>query len=369
MWVLIKKELLHIMRDRGLIIFILYAFTIDIVLAAHGFRLIPENVSITVFDEDHSSESRELIGRLQPPSFSYPRFVENERDVDNTMKNSRSVLLLRIPEGFQKELYRGNAHLQVLVDGTQSTAAYISTAYLSEIVNRYSLDLTRREMWKRDLRITTPVEVRSRILFNPDARDDIYEGLNEFFMVITLLGMILPAALLIREKEYGTIEQIMLSPLSVRRLILVKVLGSMIFLTTVIGLSFVLVLKLYLGFPLKRGLHEFLPVAVLFQLSTTGLAFLIASVARRFSQIGMLTIVIFAPMLLLSGGWVPPEALPQWLRAATTVSPLKQFIDIGVSMLIRGAGLWDMSDRLLRLIIISSVLMITGGLLYKKRMG
>ncbi len=367
MWVLIKKELLHILRDKGLLIFIIYAFTLDIFLAAKGFQLIPENVSIAVFDEDHSSESRDLISRLKPPAFGSPRLINDRAEINRMMNNSEVVLALIIPSDFQKQLYRGSATVQVLVDGTQSSAAYLSSAYLTRVLNDYSFEIVRRQAWREGVRLYHPLELKSRIFFNPEARDDIYEGLNEFFMVITLIGMILPAALLIREREYGTIEQILISPLSIRRLILVKMAGGMIFLLTVIGLSYIFVLRLWLDFPLKAGLLEFLLTSFIYTISTTGLAFIIASIARRFSQIGMLTIVIFAPMLLLSGGWVPPEALPDWLRAATRVSPLKQFMDIGLSILIRGADMELLIPKMLKLILIGGILMGAGVLLYRRR--
>ncbi len=312
-------------------------------------------------------ESRELLSRIREPAFSKPRIIKDRAEIDRIMNNSEAILILDIPNGFERDIHREGTTVQVLVDGSQSTAAYLSSAYLGKIINDFSLEKTIEENYRKGLRLEVPVELRSRILFNPDARDDIYEGLIEFFMMITLVGMILPAAMLIREREYGTIEQILISPLSIGRLIILKILASMLFLISVIAASYLLVLKLWLGLPLKGGITDFLVVTLIFLISTTGLAFIIASVARRFSQIGMLTIVIFAPMLLLSGGWVPPEALPDWLRAATRVSPLKQFMDIGVSILIRGATMDMLSLKLAKLFIIGAALIGTGGLLYKRK--
>jgi ABC-2 type transport system permease protein len=367
MWFLVKKEILHIIRDKGLLIFIIYAFTLDIILAAKGFRLIPEHVSIAVLDEDNSVKSRLLVDRIKPPAFKKPLFLENRKEIDPLMNRSDVVLTVVIPSGFERSLERDGGDIQILVDGTQSTAAYLSSSYLQRIVNSYSMDLLKERAWREGLYLDVPLELRSRVLFNPSARDDLYEGLNEFFMIITLIGMILPAALLIREREYGTIEQIMISPLSVGRLIVVKILGSQIFLQSVIALSFVFILRMWLKFPLKTGVFVFIFISLLYSISTTGLAFIIASVAKRFSQVGMLTIVIFAPMLLLSGGWVPPEALPKWLRAATHISPLKQFMDLGISLLIRGASVETLSWGIIKLLLIGGVLLTTGVLLYRRQ--
>ncbi len=369
-WRLFKKELMHILRDRGLVIFIIYAFTLDITLAAKGFQLIPQNISISVMDESHSPESRELIGMLQRPAFRKPEMVESRKKLERMIENSEVVLSLVIPSDFQKHLYRQGASLQVLVDGTQSSAAYLSSTYFAKVADRFSSEIIKRRYKRyrrKGLALPGDFQARARIMFNPEPRDDIYEGLVEFFMVITLLGMIVPAAVLIREREYGTIEQIMLSPLGTGRLIFFKVLASTSLLLSMITMTYEFVLQVWLGFPVKAPLPAFLLVSAIYLLSTLGLSFLIASVAKRFSQIGMLAIVIFAPMILLSGGWVPPEALPDFLRSLTVVSPLKQFMDIGVSMVIRGATVGIVILKLLWLFIIGVFILSFGIMLYRKR--
>ncbi|NOX21027.1 MAG: ABC transporter permease [Nitrospirae bacterium] len=368
MWRLLKKELLHILRDKGLLIFVIYAFSLDIVLAAKGFQLIPRNIAIAVYDESRSSQSRQLISKLQSPAFKPPLYVTNTKEIDSLIEDSRVVLALDIPSDFHKQLYRGGASVQVLVDGTQSSSAYLSTAYLARVVADYNRNLLMQRLMKIGLDPPQGMIIKSRLLFNPEPRDDIYEGLIEFFMVITLIGMILPAAVFIREQEYGTIEQIRISPLSLWRLVVFKVVASTGFMIVIIALSFMFVLKGWLGFPLKGGLGWFIVLSLLYSLSTTGLAFIISSIARRFSQIGLLAVVIFAPMILLSGGWVPPEALPEWLRRLTIVSPLKQFMDVGISMLIRGAEIQDLSLKVARLFGLGMIYLVTGLILYRRRL-
>ena len=216
------------------------------------------------------------------------------------------------------------------------------------------------------MRIPT-IHPESRILFNPAARDDYFEAINEFFMVITLIGMILPAALLIREREYGTLEQIMISPTSIHVLIISKIATAAAFLIFAAWLCYEGTIKLWLGIPVKGTAAQFLLVSSLFTLATSGLSLIIASVARRFSQIGMLTIAIFAPMLLLSGGWVPPEALPVWLRKMTLISPLKHFMELGIGVLIRGARPELLLPGILKLTCLGVALLGTGYLLYRRR--
>jgi ABC-2 type transport system permease protein len=367
MWRLLKKELLHILRDKGLVIFILYAFTLDIYIAAQGFNLIPELVSISVYDEDNSYRSRELIDRIQPPAFRKPQRIYNRHEIDEMLNESKTVLALVIPSGFEKDIYRDDASVQILVDGTQSSAAYLSSAYLNIITEQYSNDFLRERLKLSKITGIPYVDIRSRIYFNPDANDRLFEGINEFFMVVTLIGMILPAAILIREKEYGTIEQIMISPLSINKLLFIKIIAASMFLLTMIGLSYEFILTLWLGFRLKGTLLSFIIISLVYSFATSGLAFIIASVSKRFSQIGLLTIAIFAPMLLLSGGWVPPESLPDWLRRLTVISPLKYYMDMGIGLLIRGASLELLLPNMIKLLILGAILMITGYLLYEKR--
>ena len=364
---LLKKELLHILRDKGLIIFVLYAFIPDIYIAAQGFNLIPEKVSISVYDEDKSIRSRELIDRIKPPAFKEPASIDSYDEIDELLNGSKTVLALVVPSDFEKDIYRDRASVQILVDGTQSSAAYLSSAYLGFIIQQYSDDFLREQLKLNRLTGLPYVDVRSRIFFNPEANDKLFEGINEFFMVVTLIGMILPASILIREKEYGTIEQIMISPLNVRKLLFIKIIAASLFLLTMISISYEFVLKFWLGFRLKGTIMEFLIVCLVYTFATSGLSFLIASIAKRFSQIGLLTIAIFAPMLLLSGGWVPPESLPDWLRQLTVISPLKYFMEMGIGLLIRGAPIRLLVPSMMKLIVLGTILMGTGYLLYEKR--
>jgi len=364
---LLKKELLHILRDKGLVIFILYAFIPDIYIAAQGFNLIPEMVSISVYDEDKSFRSRELVDRIKPPAFKDPEHIESYHEIDELLNGSKTVLALVIPSGFEEDLYRGRASVQILVDGTQSSAAYLSSAYLGFILEQYSDDFLKERLRLSRMTGFPYIEARSRIFFNPEANDKLFEGINEFFMIITLIGMILPASILIREREYGTIEQIMISPLNIRKLLFIKIIAASLVLLAMIVFSYEFVLKLWLGFRLKGTITGFLMVCLVYAFATSGLSFLIASIARRFSQIGLLTIAIFAPMLLLSGGWVPPESLPDWLRQLTVISPLKHFMDMGIGLLIRGAPVRLLVPSMVKLVILGAVLMGIGYLLYEKR--
>jgi len=364
---LLRKELLHIIRDKGLLIFILYAFSLDIYTAAQGFSIIPEKVSISVYDEDNSLRSRDLIDRIRPPAFRRPDRAEDRHEVDILLNESKTVLALVIPAGFERDLYRDRASVQILVDGTQSAAAYLSSAYLQVIVAQYSEDMARERLRIANITGLPSVDVRTRVFFNPEMKDQLFEGLNELFHVITLIGMILPAAILIREKEYGTIEQIMISPLDIRKLLLMKITAASLFLLAMIGLSYEFVLRLWLGFPLKGSLAGFLFISLVFSFATSGLAFIIASISKRLSQIGLLTIVIFAPMMLLSGGWVPPEALPDWLRRLTVISPLKYFMSLGIGLLVRGAHMDLLLPDLLRLFFLGALFMVVGYILYQKR--
>ncbi|RME63459.1 MAG: ABC transporter permease [Nitrospirae bacterium] len=359
---LIRKETLHILRDKGLVLFLIYAFTFDVVLAAKGFRIIPEEVSIAVYDEDHSSASGALIDRIRPPSFKRPFIVHNLDEVDKLLLESSVVVVLVIPAGFQRDLQSGkSSSLQVLIDGTQSTAAYLSSYYLSRIVESFLRAYIKAPLQEG------PLLIKEKVFFNTNLRDDLYEGLNEFFMVITLIGMILPAMLIIREKEYGTIEQVMVSPLSFRQLLFTKIITSWAVMLSAAAFCYVFVLNLYLGFPLKGGLLRVLFITLLYQFCTTGISLFMASVAKRFSQIGMLTIVIFTPMLLISGGWVPPEALPYWLRQTTKVSPLKAFLDSGISLMIRGSTITEQAENIIKLFLIGIVLFVSGYRVFLKR--
>jgi ABC-2 type transport system permease protein len=194
-------------------------------------------------------------------------------------------------------------------------------------------------------------------------------SISQLLNIITVFSLLLPAAAAVREKERGTVEQLLVSPLSPLQILLPKVLamGGVILLAVLMSLS--LVLWPVFAVPVRGSLGLFLALSALYIAATSGLGLFIATVARNMAQVGMLTILIIAPMLFLSGAWTPPEAMPGWLAQAMVISPLHHFMDIAFGILLKGEGLPELARPVVALLIIGSVLAGLGLWRFRRQFG
>ena len=169
-------------------------------------------------------------------------------------------------------------------------------------------------------------------------------SLTELLNIITLFAMLLPAAAMVREKERGTIEQLLVSPLSPFQIMLPKVLSMTLVILLGTTLSLWVVLKLAFGFPFRGSLALFFGLTTLYTFTTTGIGLFLATITRNLGQAGLLALVIYTPMVFLSGAWTPPEAMPAVMRGFMCLSPLHYFLDASLGIMLKGGGLplvWD----------------------------
>ena len=337
--VMFGKELRQLGRDRVLLAFIVYAFTVDIFLAASGVSLQLKLASTYVQDVDHSSASRELASRFLPPYFQVKGELEDERAADAALSSGRAMLVLTVPAGFGEDLARVEpTRVQLQVDTSNAVLGFLAASYAEQIVARFGLETL--EAGKTPLPV---IENRTRVWFNPNQEDSWFMGISELLNVITIFSVLLPAAAAVREKERGTIEQLLVSPLTPLQILLPKVLSMTVVILAGTALALWGVLRPCFGVPMAGSVPAFFALTALYVFTSAGFGLLAATVARNLAQAGMLTILILAPMLFLSGAWTPPEAMPEWLAVFTHFSPLYYFINISFGLLLKGqsvAALW-----------------------------
>jgi ABC-2 type transport system permease protein len=338
------KELLQLFRDTALMVFFLYSFTGDIYIAASGVSMQLKNAAIATLDGDRSDASRELLSRFQPPYFRPIGELAAARDSITLLDDAGAMAVLDIPPRFQERLQRGEqVSVQLQVDTTNSVLGFLASSYGAQIVGKYGLEAaTRREGLGG---IAGPVlQADTRIWYNPNQNDAWFMGISELLTVVTLFAILLPAAAMVREKERGTIEQLMVTPLSAFQILFPKVIAMTLVILGGSAIALFGILGPVFHVPMRGSLLTFFLITALYVFTTAGLGLLAATVARNLAQVGMLTVVILMPMLLLSGAWTPPEAMPDWMRILAYISPLHYFLDAAYGILLKGAGmdlLWD----------------------------
>lgn len=355
---MIVKEWLQLARDLVLLCFIAYAFTVDVYLAGSGVSLQLNRAAFAVHDSDHSFASRELVYRFQPPHFRLVGEVAGARDGMKLLDDGKAIMVLDTPPNFQQSLLRGEAtSVQLQVDATHSVLGFLASSYAAQIVGQYGLEagLAREGLSASDIADVPRIDSRHRVWFNPNQNDGWFMSISELLTVVTLFAILLPAAAMVREKERGTVEQLLVSPLTSFQIMFPKVVAMTAVILTGVLISLALILKPVFHVPFKGDFLLFIAVTTLYVFTTAGLGLFAATIARNLAQAGMMTILILAPMIFLSGAWTPPEAMPVWLQMGMKISPLHYYMDAAFGILLKGARLQDLWRSILGIAVLGSI--------------
>ncbi|CAI4033957.1 Transport permease protein [Nitrospira tepida] len=340
--VMTRKELWQLFRDIPLMGFLLYSFTLSVYITGSGIQTQLRNAGLLVFDADHSLSSRELIHRFHAPYFRFDGEIANPDEGFQRLDRGRSMVLLDIPARFQESLLAGEpVALQLLVDTTNSPQGLSAAGYAARIVGQYGQEAALARIGAPDgSEPNLPVIASDhRVWYNQDQNETWFESISHLLRMITIFAMLLPAAALVREKERGTVEQLMVSPLTPMQIMLSKVLAMTAVILCAVAVALFGVMRPVFGVPVKGSVPLFFALTVLFVFSTAGMGLFAATVTRNQAQVGMMTLLVVAPMLLLSGITTPLEAMPAWVRNLMALSPLRYFIEITHGILLKGAGL------------------------------
>jgi ABC-2 type transport system permease protein len=341
-WALVRKEFAQISRDAALLFILVWAFTGAIYTTGRGRAMEITNVATVIYDLSQSKESRDLISHFQRPYFKVLAYLDRDDEVAVWLDSGRATIAVIVPPEFHRQVAAGEqGRLQVITDGAMAMPATIAIAYIAQISSAYSIEvLKNRTRPSGTVFANLPsVDERLRVEFNPNLLSTWFSSLLELFNQLTMVSLLLTAANMVREKEHGTLEQLMVSPARPVEIFLAKILPTLVIVLGLSLLSIMLVLKPVFAVPIRGSLVLFYSVAALYVFAMTSLGIAIAMVARNLSQAVMIMMLVLVPMIFLSGAWNPPEAMDPWLRWASLVSPMRYFIDFGYSVLFKGNGI------------------------------
>nr|WP_295079099.1 ABC transporter permease [uncultured Roseateles sp.] len=333
------KELRSLFGDVPLMALIIFAFSVAIYSTAKGVKAEVANASVAVIDGDHSALSRRLRDAIQPPFFKPPVDIDRN-EVDRALDRGDFIFILDIPPHFEADVLAGRAPAMALqVDATAMTQAGLGVVYLNEIVLRELLDF----LHARGLEAQLPTRSVTRVLFNPNNQGHWFTGVMQIVTNVTVLAIILVGAAVIREREHGTIEHLLVMPVRPSEIAMAKIVanGGVILLAVMLSLWFVvhLVLAVPLAEPLLQSLGLFLLGTGLYLFAVTALGILLATLASSMPQFGLLAAPVYVVLYLLSGAATPVESMPQQIQSLVQFSPTTQFVKYTQAVIYRGAGL------------------------------
>lgn len=329
------KELWALRRDPMMLALIAYAFTLGLYAAATSAPETLHKAPVAIVDEDHSQLSDRIGAALFPPHFMAPRFVDSAQ-ADAGLDSGEYTFALTIPPYFERDLVAGRQpDLQLNADATRTTQAFTGGGYLQVIINQ------EVSAYLSGTIATTPspVETAMRVRFNPTLTQSWFAAVTELINNVTMLAIVLTGAALIREREHGTIEHLLVMPVSPLEIMLGKIwsMGLVVLVTS--GLSLALVVQGLLSVPIEGSTGLFLVGTALHLFATTALGIVLATLARSMPQFGLLLMLVMLPLQMLSGGSTPRESMPEIVQNLMLVAPTTHFVSLAQAILFRGAGI------------------------------
>lgn len=366
---IIRKEFLQIFRDPRTLAMIIIMPIMQLFLLGYAATTDVKNISMTVWDQSKTIQSRNLLDAFRAADyFVIEHSVGSLEEYQALIESGDTRVVLVIPPDYDRRLIEGNAQVLMVLDGSDatvgatalSTARLVGQAYSTKIMSEQS-SLAGR------IAPSAPVEVRTQVWYNPDLNSAFFNIPGVIGMILSFITSILTATTIVRERERGTIEQLIVTPIRSWELIAGKLLPYVI-LGFIETLEVLLIGHWWFGVPIRGSGGLIILTAGLFLMSSLGIG-LLASTMANTQQEAMMTVMMFnLPMIFLSGFFFPIAAMPKFLQIVSYAIPLRYYLTIIRSLLIKGVGLAAIQTEVIALIIFGVVIMGAASLRFRKRL-
>ena len=329
------KELRSFLHDTVLIVLVIYAFSLAVISQAQSNSQELSKASIAFADEDNSPLSRRILHAFLPPLFLPPRPIAVAGIVP-ALNAGRYTFVVDIPPHFERDVLAGRSpSLQINVDATAMIQAGLGSGYAEQIIDTEMANyLSNRESIP-----LSPVNLIVRIAFNPNVTTAWFSSVMGIINNVTMLAIIMSGAAVIREREHGTMDHLLAMPLTPFEIAMSKIWANGLIITLAVGLSLYLVVRTILGVPIAGSIPLFMVGVVIYLFFATAIGIFLGTVTNSMPQLGLLFMLVFLPMNMLSGSNTPLESMPHWLATVMQASPSTHFVSFAQSILYRGAGL------------------------------
>jgi ABC-2 type transport system permease protein len=332
-WHLGIKELRGLIRDPIMLVLIVYSFTLAIYSGATAIPETLNKAAISIVDEDRSPLSARIIDAFYPPHFLLPVLI-NRQEMDARMDAGLDTFALNIPPNFQRDMLADRQlAIQLNVDATRMTQAYTGSGYIQTIVD------SEVRTFAYGANPAPPVDLALRARFNPNLSRSWFGAVVQVINNVTTLSIVLVGAALIRERERGTIEHLLVMPVTPFEIMTSKLwaMGLVVLAASAFALSFIV--QGLLSIPIQGSIALFLAGTALLLFATTSLGIFLGTVARSMPQFGLFFVLVLLPMQMLSGGQTPRESMPELVQHLMLVAPTTHYVMLAQAILFRGAGI------------------------------
>ncbi|MDN6631949.1 MAG: ABC transporter permease [Enterobacterales bacterium] len=327
------KELRTLLGDKAMLALIVFSFTLSIYSSATVTPGSLHMAPIAIADQDQSQLSTRIVNSFYAPYFMPPAMIDSNQ-IDPLLDAGPYTFALDIPPNFQRDVLAGRQPaIQLNVDATRMSQAFLGNSYIQNIVN----DEVSEFMARYRAGSALPVDLEVRARFNPNLDQSWFGAVMAIINNITMLAIILTGSALIREREHGTIEHLLVMPITPFEIMLAKVWSMGLVVLVASGLSLIFMVQGVLHVPIEGSIPLFMLGVALSLFATTSIGIFMGTIARSMPQLGLLMILVLIPLQMLSGGSTPRESMPQLVQDIMQTMPTTHFVSLAQAILYRGA--------------------------------
>lgn len=367
---IMRKEFHQIRRDRKMLGISIVAPFLQVLLLGYAATTDIKNSIMVVCDQDKTQESREFLREFTTSGYFIHRYdVATVPEIDPFIENARASIALVIPTGFSRDLLnRKTTQVQVVLDGTDANTANILLIYATQIIASYSQSIATEYAMRVAGRPLAMIVPEPRVWFNPDLRSSNYMVPGVVALVLMLITMMLTSLGIVREKESGTLEQLMVTPIKSHQLILGKLIPfaliGMVDTTAVLALA-----RFWFHVPMQGSIALLFALSGLFILTTLGIGLFISTIARSQQQAMLIAMFFFfMPFMFLGGFAFPIANMPPVIQVITRFFPLRYFLEILRAIFLKGAGLHELWVQASALVVFGALSLTVSVLRFRKTM-
>ncbi|HUA76088.1 MAG TPA: ABC transporter permease [Acetobacteraceae bacterium] len=329
------KELRSFFRDYVLLGLVVYAFTIAVYAQASSTAQELHNAAVAIVDEDHSPLSRAIAADFLPPFFKPAQEIE-AGETDRALDLARYGFVIDIPPHFERDMRAGrDPGLQVNIDATAAMQAGIGADYIQQILDAEIARFAARA----DQTVRDPVNLVMHVEYNPNTTTSWFTSVMAIIGNITMLAIVLAGAAIVREREHGTMDHLMVMPLRPFEIATAKIAANGLVITAASWFALSVVVRVFLGVPIVGSVPLFIVGVMLYLFFATAVGLFLGTIARSMPQLGLLFILVSVPLNMLSGSNTPLESMPPVLQVLMEFSPTTHFVSLAQAVLFRGAGI------------------------------
>ena len=361
---LMIKELKTVLYDKGMAIFIIYVFTLAIYIGGVKTSIELNNGSIAFVDSDKSELSQRIIDAFYKPRFNTPDII-SYYDIDKKMDSGYYTFIVLIPSDFEKDILSlKSPEIQVNIDATRMTQAGIGSGYVRNIINQ-EIQTFLNSNYENSINPDLVI----RYKYNPNLKGEWFGTLNEIINNIVMISILLSGAALVREREHGTIEHLLVMPLKSFEIMLSKIFAVCIIVLVAVSFSLLCIVETVLQIPISGSIPLFLFSTFLVLFATTSIGVFIGTIVKNMPQLGMVFILTILPMMMLSGSMSPFESMPIILQYLMNLMPTSHFVELSQAILFRDAGFSIVWVQMLNIFLVGLVFFIFTLLIFKRSLG